>query len=439
MTNTQNKTQFVDRTRTYVIGGLVASMVLIGGFGGWATSAKLSGAVVTPGQVVVSSNVKLVQHPDGGIVGDILVEPGDTVRAGEILISLDDALLRKNFTLLDDQLTALKVRMARLTAERDDIAELDVPEALKPRADAPAVKTAIEAERNLMVAHRATREGELAALDEQISQLNEDVAGLQAQADAKSEEIGLIDYELVGLESLFKKGHVPETRITALKRDRARLRGERGALVSTIAATRARMSEIELRKVMTEKAEKERVVDEISAIGPRVAELSERRATVELTLSRVDVRAPTDGVVHDLSVHTIGGVVQPGETLMQVVPAGDALVIEARISPNDIDKVFVGQKASLVIPAFAQKGVPQLNGNLAFVSADLMTDPVTGLPYYDATIRIADTDLELLGRNELALLPGMPAEVYITTAERTLAQYLIEPLQKQLRSTFREA
>ncbi|XWN33340.1 MAG: HlyD family type I secretion periplasmic adaptor subunit [Devosia sp.] len=429
---------FVDRSRHAIAIGLVASVLLVGGFGSWAASAKLSGAVVTHGKVVVASDLKMVQHPDGGIVGAIHVKNGDRVAAGDVVLTLDDALLKANRTLVDDQLVALDAKLARLTAERDGRTDLELSEELAARRGEDKIDHALAAQRAVMDARKMTFAGEASALREQIAQRQQEIDGLTSQRKAKDEEVALIEDELVGLDTLYNKGLVPKTRITALKRERTALLGASGSLSSQIAVARGRISEIQLQILQLEKTTTREVMSEISSLLPQMAQLKERRAAADLQLARVDVRAPVDGIVHELSAHTVGGVVAAGQTLMQLVPDADTLVVSANVAPEDINNVTLGQASALVISAFDQKVLPRLDSTVTFVSPDLKTDPATGISSYEVRVTLDDNAAVELADRNLALLPGMPAEVYMATGERTMANYLLDPLAKQIRNTFRE-
>ncbi|WP_298987490.1 HlyD family type I secretion periplasmic adaptor subunit [uncultured Roseibium sp.] len=429
---------YVDRSGRAICFGLLATTILTLGFGGWAATAKLSGAVVTSGNVVVASDLKSVQHPDGGIVGDIRVRNGDRVEAGEIVLTLDDKLLKANLALVDDRLIALDAQYARLAAERDGLGDLTPTDELATRLEENKVQRALASQRSIMEARQISREGELAALKEQIAQTEEEILGLEAQRAAREEEVTLIDHELTNLETLFEKGLTPETRLTALRREKSGLLGNSGALTSQIAVARGRISETQINLLQLEKSFHEQVMNEIAALEIELDQLKERRASALLQLARVEVRAPADGIVHELAIHTVGGVVSPGETLMQIVPEADGLVVTASVAPQDINNVSVGQPAGLVIAAFDRKLVPRLDGKIEYVSADLKTDSRTGMGYYEARVELDESAVDLLTEQELNLLPGMPAEVYIETGERTMFEYLLDPLSKQVRTTFRE-
>lgn len=430
--------RFVDRSARAIRFGLITTLFLAVGLGTWATTAKLSGAVVTQGNVVVASNLKSVQHPDGGIVGDIRVQNGDRVAEGDVLLTLDDKIIRASRALVDDQLVALKVRLARLEAEQDGRDTMVLPPELAERADEPKVADVLASQRSVLVSARQSREGQVATYEEKISQLEEQITGLQEQRAATQEQVDLIEHELSGLLTLFEKGLTPETRITALKRERSALLGSRGSYASQIAVARGQISEARLAIMQLEKSFQEQVANQISAVLPEIGQLTERRAAADITLDRIEVRAPVDGIVHELATHTVGGVVQPGEQLMQIVPEADSLVVTAMVSPQDINNVRFGQDATLVIGAFDQKSVPRLDAKVAFVSADIKMDQATGMGYFEVRIGLDESAVAFLSERELALLPGMPAEVYILTGGKTMATYLLEPLSKQLRTTFRE-
>ncbi|MCV6586933.1 MAG: HlyD family type I secretion periplasmic adaptor subunit [Marinibacterium sp.] len=437
-TETAPTGRFEDRSARTIGFGLAVIAVLAICLGGWAATVRLSGAVVTTGNVVVSSDLRAVQHPDGGIVGDIHVRNGDRVRAGDVVLTLDGQLLSGGQALVDDRLIAIEAQLARLTAERDGLDDLVLSEELISRQAEDRIQRALTTQRGVMEARRLSQAGEVAALREQITQIEQEIIGLEAQHAASNEEIELINSELADQKQLLEKGLTPQTRITALKRQRSSLVGNRGGLTSRMAVARGRISETQINILQLEKSVREQVMNEISALEIELDGLKERRAAAALQLARVDLRAPADGIVHELAVHTVGGVVASGETLMQIVPEDDGLVVTAAVRPQDINNVSVGQTAGIVIAAFDHHIAPRLDGRVEFISADLRTDPATGLPFFEARVALDDSAHALLQDRQLALLPGMPAEVYIETGQRTLFEYLLDPLSKQLRTTFRE-
>ncbi|MDQ0315949.1 HlyD family type I secretion periplasmic adaptor subunit [Amorphus orientalis] len=419
-----------------LIGGLVCGFMVVG-VGGWAAMAKLGGAVIAPGQVVVSSSVKTVQHKDGGIVGRIFVENGDTVAAGDLLIQLDATSARARRAILDAELIALQSRWARLDAEREDRDALVIPHRLTDRLTEPAVETAIAGERRVLAARLATLAGQLDMLEERKDQFGEEIEGLKAQLDAKELEIELIADELGGLRSLLAQGHVPKTRVMALERNKARLEGERGELVARIAVVKGRIAETEIEALQLKRDAREKALAEIRDVETKIADLSERLVAAEDDLARIDVRAPAAGMVHELAVHTEGGVVGGGEPILQIVPDNDRLVIDVMIPPTDIEQVHLGQPAVVSLNAFDMRETPQLEGTVTRISPDLSRDEHTDATYYSARVSLSTEELDRLKGAEL--VPGMPAEVFIQTRERTVMTYLLEPLQAQMRRTFRDS
>ena len=422
--------------RRYLIIGTIVTIALVGGIGGWAAFAKISSAIVASGLVVVESNTKRVQHREGGIVGKINVKNGDRVKAGELLIRLDETLVRANMEIIVSQLSETEARLSRLEAERDLKDTVTFPKHLTENVTDPDVIKAVSGEDTLFQARQKTLKGEIDQLRERAEQHKEQIDGLTAQSASKANEIKLIREELVGLLKLQKKGLVSNTRITALNRDIARLTGEEGALVSQIAVTKGQISEIELKILQVERDFRETVLKELQEVQARIAELRERKIAASDQLKRIDIRAPISGFIHEMIVHTVGGVVQAGETVLQIVPEGDALVIEARVSPNDIDQLRPGQEAIITFSAFNQRTTPQLHGKVKQISPDLSQDEQTGAFYFNARLELNDGEAERLG--DLYLVPGMPAEVFITTGDRTVISYLVKPLTDQLRRTFRE-
>ncbi len=423
--------------RAYVTLGVATCVLLIGVMGGWAATAKLASAIIAGGQVVVASNVKHVQHPDGGIVGAIDVKDGDKVVAGQELVRLDETLVAANRALIDGEIIANEARLARLVAERDDATALEVPDELVKRQNDPLVKDALEAEKRMFGARRETMKGQVNRLEERRHQLEQQIDGLNAQREAKEGEISLIDEELEVLGGLYDRGRTTRDKIVNLKRNRMRLEGERGDLVSQVAIAKGRIAETELEILQLTTDQREKTFGEISEIRPEIANLKERRAAADFQLRQMNITAPVDGTVFELMVHTVGGVIKPGETILSIVPEADVLVVEAKLAPTDVDQVHVGQDAQVALHAFDARTTPQLKGKVAFVAAEASEDQRTGLTYYQVRVTLNEGELSRLP-DDLALLPGMPAEVFIATGSQTVANYLIRPLVNQIRRAWRE-
>ena len=422
----------------YLIVGVFIVFVFLLGVGGWATTFQLSGAVIGQGVVVVDSNVKKVQHSTGGIVSELRVREGDHVDAGMILIRLDETQTRANATIVTQSVDELLARQARLEAEREGADQISFSKALFERAkDQNSEAThVIAAERALFKLRREARAGQKAQLQERTTQLADEIKGYTGQAEAKQKEIDLINKELEGVQSLFQKNLVPITRLTALQRDAARLDGERSQLIGSVAQAKGKIAEIQLQMIQVDQDLRTEVGKDLIETRSKLAELGERKTAAVDQLNRTDIRAPQSGRVHELSVHTIGGVISPGEQIMLIVPDTDALAVEVKIAPRDIEQVYVGQTASMHFAAFNQKTTPELQGEVSMVSPDLTQDQRTGTSYYTSRVALKTDELKKLGKSKL--VPGMPVEVFIQTSERTVLSYLTKPLTEQAERAFRE-
>ncbi|MDX2307941.1 MAG: HlyD family type I secretion periplasmic adaptor subunit [Hyphomicrobium sp.] len=420
----------------YMLIGLAVSFLLIGGIGVWAATTEISGAVIAPGLVVVESNIKKVQHPTGGVVGEIYVKNGAKVEGGNLLLRLDETVTRANHQAVVKQLTELLIREQRLKAERDDVEAFKVPAELEPRVEETDIAEIIRGEESLLKTRRSANEGAKSQLGERVRQLEDERKGIEAQINAKTREIELIAKELESLLELEVKQLVTSAKMAALRREKARLEGELGQYMSAAAQTGGRIAEIRYQTVRIDQEFKTEVVRELREIQSKIAELTERRIAAEDQLKRVEIRAPHAGIVHQLTVHTVGGVVNPGEPIMMIVPEDDRLVVETKISPMSIDQLHVGQLARVRFTAFNHNTTPELEGELLGISADLTRDQNTGEAYYTARVGIGEDQLKRLEGKHL--LPGMPADVQIRTQDRTALSYLMKPVTDQFARAFRE-
>jgi HlyD family secretion protein len=420
----------------HTILGAIGLLAVVGGIGGWAATTDIAGALIAPGSIVVDSDVKKVQHPTGGVVGALNVRNGDFVHAGDVVVRLDETLLRANLGIVSNGLDELTARAARLQSERDGLSEVKAPAAFEGRYSDPYVIKVMDGEQRLFAMRRAARAGQKDQLQQRIVQLNEEVKGLEAQQESKGQEIDLIQRELSGVSELWDKKLIQLTRLTSLQREAARLGGERAQLIASIAQSRGKIAEINLQIFQIDQDLASDVSKELREVDGKAGEFSERKVAAEDQLKRIDVRAPQDGIVHELNVHTVGGVVGPGEQMMLIVPANDALAVEAKIAPQDIDQLALGQTASLRFTAFNARTTPQLDGTVNRVSADTTTDQRTGQSYYTVRIGIAPSELARLGNEKL--VPGMVVESFIKTGDRTVLSYLIKPLADQIMRAFRE-
>lgn len=415
---------------------LIVAVFLVVGCGGWAATAALNGAVLATGTLVVESHAKRVQHPEGGVVGDILVRNGQKVEASDVLLRLDDTVTRANLAVVDTQLVELAARRARLEAERDSRPSVAAPAGLPASLAEENAARAIEGEVSLFNSRRAAREGQVAQMRARIEQLADEAEGLSAQIAAKSAELDYIAEEIAGATELHGKGLTPLTRLRALQREKVRIEGERGQLQAELARSRGRTSETELQIIQIDQDMRAEVIQELREIEAKWAELQERRIAAQDKLTRVDLIAPIAGVVHELATHTVGGVIAPGETAMLIVPEHDRLVVEIHVNPADIDQVVIGQEAMVRLSAFSQKTTPELAGSVARIAADLTKDEKTGSSFYVAQVVLPVEELGRLGG--LQLMPGMPAEVHLRTGERTALSYLVKPLRDQIARAMRE-
>jgi HlyD family secretion protein len=433
---TQEK-KTVDRSlRRHLLAGLSVLALLGGGMGGWAATTELSGAVVAPGSVVVDSHVKKVQHPTGGVVGEIRVRDGDRVNAGDLVVRLDETITRANLAVITKGLDELSARQGRLEAERDGLSMIKVHPKLQARSSDTEIAGLIMGEQSLFRLRREARDGLRAQLKQQIGQLREQIVGLEEQAGAKADEIKLIQNELEGVRELWRKNLVPITRVTQLEREATRLRGERGQLIASVAQAKGRISETDLQIIQIDQELRSEVAKELREIQAKSAELVEKRVAAEDQLKRIDIRAPQAGVVHQLAVHTVGGVIAAGDPLMLIVPEADDLSIEVKIQPQDIDQMKIGQEAVLRLSAFNQRTTPEIQGTISRIAADQTQDQKTGVAFY--TARIATSESELRRLKDLKLVPGMPVEAFVQTGERTALSYLAKPLSDQLSRAWRE-
>lgn len=422
--------------RRALAGGTITAVLLCFGIGGWAATTELAGAVIAGGSLVVDSAVKKVQHPTGGVLAELNVRDGADVRAGDVLGRLDDTITRANLAVLMRSMDEFMARQARLKAEQDGRSLVRFPDELTSRRQETSVQSLLAEEQRLFDLRVTARQGQKAQLRERIEQLREQVMGMGDQIRAKEREIALLGEELVGVRELWKKNLVQINRVTALERDAARLDGERGALVSAVAQTKGRVTETELQILQIDQDLRTEVGRDLAEIRGKLSELTEKRVAAEDQLRRVDIRAPLDGVVHQLSIHTVGGVIGAGEQLMLIVPKSEALAIEAKIAPQDIDQVRAGNKAVLRFSAFNQGTTPELEGEVSLVSADTTADVKTGATYY--TVRITPAPGQLARLNGLKLVAGMPVESFIQTGNRTVLSYLIRPLEDQVARAWRE-
>jgi HlyD family type I secretion membrane fusion protein len=419
-----------------IVTACVIVFVFIGGFGTWAAFAPLNSAAIALGHVTVAGNRKTVQHLEGGIIKQLLVKEGDELEAHQILIRLDDTQPRATLELLRGRYDTMLAREARLTAERDRSDAIAFPAELTSRQEKITVAELIAGEQSVFDARRRAMQGRADIFRKRIVQLGNEIGGLEAQLISERTQRELIEEERLAVQGLVKKGVMDKTRLLALERAAAASEGTSGKHESLIARTGQRIGETELEIIDLENAMLNDVVAELHDVQAQLIDLGERFKAAKDILERTEIRAPQAGIVVGLNVHTEAGVIAPGQHLLDIIPKGDTLVVEAKVNPNDIDVVKVGLAAQVRLTAFKQRSTPLLQGHVARISADIFTDEHSGASYFLTRITIDSAEREKLGGGEL--YPGMPAEVMVVTGEQTAVEYILRPLTNSFRRAFRE-
>lgn len=435
--NMRRETAILATTRRRLLMGYAASAFFAFGLVGYAATAEIRGAVIAQGNMVVEGNLRKVQHQDGGIVSAIHARNGQRVKAGDLLLRLDDTQRRAEFSQVAGQLMSQELRAARLEAERDNLPAIALPASVTSRLGEPDIRALVNAETTVFEARRRSQRGEEAQLRERVVQTREEIVGLEAQHRSVLEQAVITEQELGNLQGLQKQGLTQISRVNPLRRSVVQLEGQAGDLMAQIARARGRISEIELQITQIEKQALNEATRDLRETRDKIADLVERRTSTEEKLRRTEIRAPIDAVVHQLAVFTIGGVVAPGEAVMQLVPEGEALLVEGRIEPSFIDQVVVGQGAVIRLSSLDSRTTPELSGKVTFVSADIEQDQrQPGVNYFRARVELNAGEAERLDGQKL--MPGLPAEIHIQTKERTILSYFMKPFMDQIARAFRE-
>jgi HlyD family secretion protein len=415
---------------------VIAGGLLVASVGIMGAATEIAGAIIASGSLVVESSVKKIQHPTGGVVKELLITEGQHVNAGDLLIKLDETVARANLAAISKSYWELLSRKSRLEAERDGADEPEFPPELTSASNDPAVASTMNGERRLMTLRREARDNNKKQLNERIAQLRDEIVGRQEQLEAKQRESDLIEKELVAVQGLWEQKLVAMSRLTTLQREAARLLGDKGQLTSAIAQAKGKIAETTLQITQIDDEFRRDVAKELGDVRAKSEETLEKRVAASDVANKIDIRSPQSGFVHDLSVHTKGGVVSPGETLMVIVPDNDNLIVESRIAPQDIDQIKFDQDATLRFSNFNQRTTPEVNGRVARIGADISHDEKNGPGYFVVRVSIPANEVKRLGR--VHLVPGMPVEIFIQTHERTVLSYLMRPLADQVRRAFRE-
>lgn len=423
--------------RTHILMAFAVIFLLLGGMVAWATMTEIAGAVVASGTVVVESNIKQVQHQEGGTVQDIHVKNGDVISAGDLLIELDDTVTRANLAVVTKQLDSLYAQEARLTAEQDGLAMIKFSdEQIGDAVRATSIDVIKDSQQRLFEARRNSLNGQRQQLREQIVQFEKQIEGYEAQRNAKIAETEFVAKELEDLDGLLTQQLVSASRVSVLNRDKAKLEGELGGFTAQIAQTKEAISERNIQILQLDEDFLASVLQQLQDARGQVAQLEEQRIAAQDQLTRIEIRAPRSGLVHNLNVHTIGQVISSGEVTMLIVPQDDQLIIEAQVQPINIDQIAAHQQATIRLPSFDQRTTPELKANVKTISADLLQDQTTGLSFYQVRLTIPEEELSKLG--DKTLVPGMPVEAFIKTDDRTVASYLTKPITDQIKHAMRE-
>ncbi len=423
--------------RRFQVIGFLSVLLMVGVVGGWANFTELNGAVIAPATIMVESYSKKVQHKEGGIVGEIRVKDGDRVEMGQALIVLDNTETKSELAIIDGLLDEAFSKRARLEAQRDRASAITFPPEVLARASEPGVAAIMAGQTKLFNARLQAVVGKKDQLTKQIGQLTEQIGGLESQRISKEKQLTLISAELVDLKDLQSKGLVPVSRVMAMDRETARLDGERGELVASKASAEARIAEVKVQILQIDEEDLSQTLTDLRDIEGKVAELKERKLAVASRLERMVIKSPITGDVYQLAVHTVGGVIGPGEPLMLIVPESDELILQAQVMPQDIDKVRAGQIAHIRFPAFNSRLTPEIAAKVTQISADTSRIDASSPAFYSVRLMISAAELAKLGSNKLK--PGMPAEAFIQTEAQTPMTYFLKPLTDQFAHALRES
>lgn len=407
--------------------GLLIFFLVFGVFGVWASVAPIEGAAHGPGSVTVRSNRQLVQHLEGGIVKEIVARNGDSVRAGDALLILDDTQPLAQLEITNLQYLAMRAMEARLIAERDGLEQINFPADLSTLAQ--NAESEISSQTQVFLTRKAALDGSVEVLEQRIGQLQSRLGGLRALQQSKQDLADSFAEELRDVELLLVEGFADKNRVRELERNAAQLRGEAAELTASISATEIEIGETRLQILQQALEFQNEVANQLAEVQTGLKDSTERLTALRSIVDRTTITAPVDGIVNGMQVHTVGGVVPPGQPLADIVPQNEELIVEARISPMDIDRVAIGQEAMVRFSSFSST-VPNIFGTVINVSADALSDPNTGMVYYSARVEVTPEGLRDLG--ELTLIPGMPADVFITTGSRTLLQYMMKPISSAM-------
>jgi HlyD family secretion protein len=418
--------------------GSLALAILVGGFGSWSLFTQLSGAIISPGRIEVEQNRQVIQHPDGGVVAELTVKEGDHVQIDQVLVRLDDTELRSRLAITEGQLFELMARRGRLDAERDGLSFSTYdPELVAVATENDDVKSLMDGQTRLLEARVGTLAQQVDQLGKRKGQISSQIEGIEAQQIALNEQLALIQRELADQQSLLDRGLAQAARVLGLQREQSRLSGQVGELTAQKAQAEGRITEIDIEILQLGSSRREEAISNLRDIQYRELELAEQRRALLEQMSRLDIRSPVSGIVYDMTVFATRAVIRAAEPLLFIVPQDRPLVIKSNVETINVDQVFPGQPVVLRFSALDQRTTPELNGSVTQLSADAFTDERTGQSYYKAEIALAPGELARLPEG-VTLVPGMPVEAFIRTADRTPMEYLLKPFTDYLAKAFRE-
>jgi HlyD family secretion protein len=425
------------RMRELVLAGSALIGIFVIGAGTWAAFAPLESAAIASGAVVSSSHRKTIQHLESGIIREILVRNGDAVKAGQTLIRLDDTRPRTDLATIKGQLWDAKAREARLLAERTDATQIAFPADLLAQKSDPTVAATISGQQTIFETRRQLQDSKIAAINERIKEVNDEIVGYQAELGALETRSALLQDEITGVKTLVAKGLERKPHLLQLERDMAEIQGQHGDTVAQIAKAKQTIAESEVDILSVKNDRQKDIADALRDTQKKLHELEQQAQAAEDVLARTAVKAPEDGIVTDLRVHTPGGVVNAGEPLLDLVPTGDPLVVEARVRPEDIDRVHEGLPAQVRLLPYKERRTPPIDATVTYVSADRLVDQVTHQPYFEAKLRLDPKELAAM-KGEVKIVPGMPSEAMIETGRTTVALYALAPIFDSFHRAFRE-
>lgn len=423
--------------RRYGLAGVSLIVVFASSFGAWSALVRLSGAVVASGHFEVDGSIKKVQHKTGGVVSEILVHDGQRVTENQVVMRLDPTMVRSELQIVVHQLSDLRMTAARLRAERDGVDQIGPPPRILPREEQVFEEALLQREQRTLKARRDARHGQEDGLTARINQLEKQIDGLKVQADAKTRQRDNAGTELKSLHGLLDRKLVLVSQVNILERTANQLDGEIGEIQAAAAEAGAKIAETKLQILNIDQVAVADASKELAEVEAKISELEGRRIQAVDALQRIEIKAPRDGFVHELSVHTVGGVVGAGEVLMMIVPEHVPLKVEVRITPQDIDSIHATDGAFVRVVGLNHSTTPDLHAQVSMVGADLAQDPATHVTYYPVELKLGPGEIERL-EDGVRLVPGMPAEVFITTSSRTFVQYLWQPIRDRVARAVRE-